>query len=208
MLLELADSGPYYRRIYDALRMKILRSELAAGAPLPGTRSLARDLGVSRIVVLAAFEQLAAEGYIESVVGSGSRVAAQMPEVAAPMRRRSAMVADAKVSAYARRARQLSPQEPPGQESHRADDAIDFRYATTVPDARTVAIILSRAAFPSGVSASLRVSSRISALKSFGYFFANASAMYPPIDNPPSAQGSAPIAASTRRSDGKPAGSG
>jgi len=140
MLLELADSGPYYRRIYDALRMKILRSELAAGAPLPGTRSLARDLGVSRIVVLAAFEQLAAEGYIESVVGSGSRVAAQMPEVAAPMRRRSAMVADAKVSAYARRARQLSPQEPPGQEPHRAGDAIDFRYATTVPDARTVAM--------------------------------------------------------------------
>src|SRR4051812_16729115 len=81
MLLDLPSSGPLYRRIYDALRTKILRGELAAGAPLPGTRTLARDLGVSRIVVLAAYEQLATEGYIESNVGSGSRVAVQLPAV-------------------------------------------------------------------------------------------------------------------------------
>ncbi|MEA2488849.1 MAG: GntR family transcriptional regulator / MocR family aminotransferase [Acidobacteriota bacterium] len=140
MLLDLTTTGPLYRRIYDALRTQILRGELVAGAPLPGTRTLARDLGVSRIVVLAAFEQLAAEGYIESTVGSGSRVAVQVAPVTAPARRRSAVTADAAVSAYARRARQLSPQEPPGQEHPPADGAIDFRYATTVPDARTVAL--------------------------------------------------------------------
>jgi len=138
MLLALDDSGPLYRRIYDALRRKILRGELAAGAPLPGTRTLARDLGVSRIVVLAAYEQLAAEGYIESAVGSGSRVAAQLPAVQAPSRRATSAT-DVKVSAYARRARQLSPQEPPGRE-HEKSTAIDFRYATTIPDARTVAM--------------------------------------------------------------------
>src|SRR5258705_976167 len=76
MLLELAASGPLYRRVYDALRTKILRGELATGATLPGTRTLARDLGVSRIVVLTAYEQLAAERYIESAAGSGSRLAA------------------------------------------------------------------------------------------------------------------------------------
>jgi GntR family transcriptional regulator/MocR family aminotransferase len=140
MLLPLGTTGPLYRRIYDALRTRILRGELAAGAPLPGTRTLARDLGVSRIVVLAAFEQLAAEGYIESTVGSGSRVAVQVPALPLTTRRRSIVTSDAKVSAYARRARQLSPQEPPGQEESHKRDAIDFRYATTIPDARTVAM--------------------------------------------------------------------
>src|SRR5687768_2752496 len=84
MLLRLRSAGPLYRRVYEALRDKILSGELAAGAPLPGTRTLARDLGVSRIVALAAFEQLAAEGYIESAVGSGSRVAVQVPALAEP----------------------------------------------------------------------------------------------------------------------------
>lgn len=140
MLLHLDSSGPLYRRIYDALRTKILGGDLPAGTPLPGTRTLARDLGVSRIVVLAAFEQLAAEGYIESAVGSGSRVALQVPALAAPVRRRTAVAADAAMSTYARRARQLSPQEPPGQEPRRAGGVIDFQYATTVPDERTVAM--------------------------------------------------------------------
>src|SRR6266850_2533060 len=133
----LPDGGPLYKRVYDALRTKILRGELAAGAPLPGTRTLARDLGVSRIVVLAAYEQLAAEGYIDSRVGSGSRVSAQCGDRLQPVHGRLKPAATQKLSAYARRARQLSPQEPPGQEP-RDDAAIDFRYATTTPDARTV----------------------------------------------------------------------
>ena len=140
MLLTLTGSGPLYRRIYAALRTKILSGELAAGAPLPGTRTLARDLGVSRIVVLSAFEQLAAEGYIASAVGSGSRVAAQLPTLAATPRRRTTAASDGPTSAYARRARQLSPHHVPGQEAPRATGAIDFRYAATLPDARTVAM--------------------------------------------------------------------
>lgn len=136
MLLDLATSGPLYRRIYDALRTKILRGELAAGAPLPGSRTLARDLGVSRIVVLAAYEQLAAEGYIESAVGSGSRVAAQLPSVPMPSRRSAVTASDVAVSAYAKRARQLAPYSSPAQKSA----AIDFQYAATHLDARTVAM--------------------------------------------------------------------
>src|SRR5436190_15610744 len=134
----LPDGGPLYKRVYDALRTKILRGELAAGAPLPGTRTLARDLGVSRIVVLAAYEQLAAEGYIDASVGSGSRVAVQFGDRLQPVHGRLKPAATPqRLSAYARRARQLSPQEPPGQEP-RDDGAIDFRYATTTPDARTI----------------------------------------------------------------------
>jgi len=136
LLLELNTSGPLYRRIYDALRAKILRGELAADAALPGTRTLAGDLGVSRIVVLTAYEQLAAEGYIESAIGSGSRVTACGDRLQ-PVLGRLKPAATQRLSSYARRASRLSPQEPPGQEL-RSAGAIDFRYTTTIPDARTV----------------------------------------------------------------------
>lgn len=44
------------------------------GEPLPSTRSLAADLGVSRSTVVVIFEQLAAEGYIETKAGARARV--------------------------------------------------------------------------------------------------------------------------------------
>ena len=149
MLLQLGESGPLYRRVYQALRQAILGGELKAGARLPGSRSLARDLGVSRIVVLAAFEQLAAEGYIVSSVGSGSRVAVQVPRPALPR------AADAKpaaraapaLTAYARRARALAPHA--AGPAAAAGGIIDFGYTGTLPDARTLRLwrqALSRAA--------------------------------------------------------------
>jgi GntR family transcriptional regulator/MocR family aminotransferase len=140
MLIELLTTGPLYKRVYDALRSKILRGELASGAALPGTRTLARDLGVSRIVVLTAYDQLVAEGYIESRAGSGSVVAVQCGDRLQPVLGRLKPAATQKTSEYARRARRLSPQAPPGQEPRDAKGVIDFRYATTLPDARTVAM--------------------------------------------------------------------
>jgi GntR family transcriptional regulator / MocR family aminotransferase len=150
MLMKLDKRGPLHRRVYDALREKILRGELPAGSPLPGTRTLARDLGVSRIVTLAAFEQLAAEGYIEATVGSGSRVAVQVPAVSvAPKRpQRPAVARDAEISAYAQRARQLAPHAASTRPAKKKK-VIDFEYAATRPDARTVALwrqAVSRAA--------------------------------------------------------------
>src|SRR5947209_16383024 len=132
-------AGPLYKRLYDALRTKILDGELAGGAALPGTRTLARDLGVSRIVVLNAYEQLAAEGYIESTVGSGARVVPQCKDGLKPRPGRLKPAATQRLSAYARRALTLSPTAPPGQEAHAAG-MIDFRYDTTLPDARTGAM--------------------------------------------------------------------
>ena len=46
--------------------MHILRGELKAGEHLPSSRELASDLHVSRIVIIEAYGQLLAEGYIES----------------------------------------------------------------------------------------------------------------------------------------------
>ncbi|HEY0157803.1 MAG TPA: PLP-dependent aminotransferase family protein, partial [Thermoanaerobaculia bacterium] len=143
MLLPLGDSGPLYRRVYEALRQQILAGELAAGASLPGTRTLARDLGLSRIVVLAAFEQLAAEGYIESTVGSGSRVALWNDALSArrgagARARHTRLEAVGAVSEYARRVRQMGALWSDAAPAPRAP--IDFTYTTTLPDARTVTL--------------------------------------------------------------------
>src|SRR5207237_10843091 len=52
----------------------------SAGARLPSTRALAAQMGISRNTVLAAFEQLHAEGYLEGRLGSGTYVARTLPE--------------------------------------------------------------------------------------------------------------------------------
>src|SRR4051812_12448631 len=60
---------PLLRQIYGAIRDAILTGRLASGARLPATRDLAGDLGVSRTIVVLAYERLAPEG---SLVGRGS----------------------------------------------------------------------------------------------------------------------------------------
>jgi GntR family transcriptional regulator/MocR family aminotransferase len=80
--LDAAATAPLHRQLYFGLREAILESRLPPGARLPSTRSLAGDLGVSRNTVLAAFEQLLAEGYIQGRVGAGSFVSRQLPEEA------------------------------------------------------------------------------------------------------------------------------
>ncbi len=55
--------------------MAIRGGQLIPGARLPATRQLAGELGVSRGVVVEAYEQLVAEGYLTSRTGSGTRVA-------------------------------------------------------------------------------------------------------------------------------------
>jgi GntR family transcriptional regulator / MocR family aminotransferase len=58
------------------LRAAVRSGSLAAGTRLPASRTLARDLEVSRGVVVRAYEQLAAEGYLRARQGRGTEVAA------------------------------------------------------------------------------------------------------------------------------------
>jgi GntR family transcriptional regulator/MocR family aminotransferase len=53
------------RQVEDQLRAAIRSRKLQPGRELPSTRALARDLSVSRGVVVRAYGQLAAEGYLE-----------------------------------------------------------------------------------------------------------------------------------------------
>ena len=92
--LEPAGDRPLYRQVYDWFQCAIVEGRLRPGQRVPSTRRLAAELQVSRVPILTAFEQLHAEGYLESTVGAGTRVAASMPEQAPfAIRRRAAGVA-------------------------------------------------------------------------------------------------------------------
>jgi GntR family transcriptional regulator/MocR family aminotransferase len=90
------------QRIYDLLRAQIADGTLPAGAPVPSTRALAAELGVSRTTVTAAYEQLAAEGFLVTSAGRVARVATPPVPVAPPGPARVARTAPA-LSAYGRR---------------------------------------------------------------------------------------------------------
>jgi DNA-binding transcriptional regulator YhcF (GntR family) len=71
---------PLHKQLYRDLRQAILSSQLLPEMQLPPTRTLADELGVSRTTVLNAFDQLKAEGYLDSHVGSGTYVAQELPD--------------------------------------------------------------------------------------------------------------------------------
>ena len=61
-------------RLEHGLRSAIQERRLGAGTPLPPSRVLAAELGVSRSVVVAAYANLSADGYLEARQGAGTRV--------------------------------------------------------------------------------------------------------------------------------------
>jgi len=70
-----------FQQISRAIAAEIRRGRLRAGVRLPGTRTLARTLLVNRNTVLAAYEELTGEGWIESSRASGTFVSRSLPEV-------------------------------------------------------------------------------------------------------------------------------
>ncbi|MCE8022948.1 PLP-dependent aminotransferase family protein [Billgrantia aerodenitrificans] len=66
---------PLATRLYQQLREWIQTGRLACGQRLPSSRQLARELGLGRNTVLAAFDQLLAEGFLVTRHGSGTFVA-------------------------------------------------------------------------------------------------------------------------------------
>ena len=78
--LERQGKTPLYQQIVSGLRAMILSGTLLAGARLPASRKLAETLGVSRVTVVTALEQLAAEGYVTSRRGAGAFVASDLPD--------------------------------------------------------------------------------------------------------------------------------
>ena len=119
-------------RIYESIRARIDSGAIRGGEKLPSTRSLAADLGVSRSTVVTIYEQLAAEGYIETAAGARARVSLgfkPLPSKPQPLAaRRPHRVAS--ISAYGKRIEVLAlPQPPVTDPAH-----INFLYGAIADD--------------------------------------------------------------------------
>lgn len=85
---------PVSTQLCIALREMILTGGFSAGDRLPASRTLARDLGLSRTTVVEVFSRLTAEGLIDSQTGSGTFVSAAL-DASRPMPSRSNLLAAA-----------------------------------------------------------------------------------------------------------------
>lgn len=78
----LQNSGvPIYQQISDQLKADILAGKLKEGDYLPSIRGLAKDLKISVITTMKAYEQLEAEGLVTAVQGKGFYINAQDSEM-------------------------------------------------------------------------------------------------------------------------------
>jgi GntR family transcriptional regulator / MocR family aminotransferase len=81
LLLNLRSDLGRQAAVEQAVREAIVEGQLGPGTPLPSTRVLAGELGVARGTVVAAIDQLAAEGLLETRPGSVTRVAHVPPHM-------------------------------------------------------------------------------------------------------------------------------
>ena len=80
IVIDRRAAAPLFRQVYAAISSSIVEGRLRAGSKLPASRELAEQLGLSRTVVVSAYEQLLAEGYATGRIGSGTYVAQDLPE--------------------------------------------------------------------------------------------------------------------------------
>ena len=136
---DLRDSGrrkQVARDISNGLKGQIASGVYGPGTPLPSTRSLAAELGVSRTTVTAAYEQLSAEGFLETRQGAKTRVSPAFTRPAPQVKRRSSRSQPIRLSGYGRRIAELP--SPPSSPAGRL--IADFRYGElTAADFPTLA---------------------------------------------------------------------
>src|SRR4030095_5461016 len=109
---------PLYRQIYESFRSSIIRGGLRPGELVLSTRSLARNLRISRLPVLNAYSQLLAEGYFENRVGSGTFIASSLPGKTKAQIAKYAPSATRENRPISRHAAALPPYEKPSWAEH------------------------------------------------------------------------------------------
>ncbi len=80
IIISNSSDKPIYEQICIQVKNLIMNGTLSAGEVLPSMRALAKDLHISVITVQRAYEDLTRDGFIETVSGKGSFVAAQNKE--------------------------------------------------------------------------------------------------------------------------------
>ena len=73
--------APIYDQIYNQIKQQIISGALQPDEAMPSIRGLARDLRISVITTKRAYHDLEQEGFIETITGKGSFVAAKDTEV-------------------------------------------------------------------------------------------------------------------------------
>ncbi|WP_321921652.1 MocR-like pyridoxine biosynthesis transcription factor PdxR [Paraburkholderia guartelaensis] len=112
------EAGNLSRQVAEALREAVRKGDLRPADALPSTRALAASLQVARGTVVEAYEQLIAEGFLESKAGAGTRVALALaePPPAHEPRVTSSQAAQAglpeRAEAFARIGREFKPLPP------------------------------------------------------------------------------------------------
>ena len=112
------EAGNLSRQVAEALREAVRKGDLRPADALPSTRALAASLQVARGTVVEAYEQLIAEGFLESKAGAGTRVALALaePPPAREPRMASSQAAQAglpeRAEAFARIGREFKPLPP------------------------------------------------------------------------------------------------
>ncbi len=115
------------QQISDSIKAQIAEGVYGSGRSLPSTRSLATELGVSRTTVTAAYDQLVAEGYLDTRQGAKARIKATIKATAKTQakpeaERRATTSRAVRLSAFGRRVVGF----PPPQDIPRL--VSDFRY--------------------------------------------------------------------------------
>lgn len=80
VLIANSSPDPIYEQIIRQIKTQIIAGELGEGEALPSIRKLAQDLQISVITTKRAYDELEAEGFIDTVAGKGTFVAAQNAE--------------------------------------------------------------------------------------------------------------------------------
>ncbi len=81
IIVSNASDKPIYEQVYTQIKGAILRGEAKEGELLPSIRALAKELRISAITTKRAFDDLERDGFIYTVPGKGSFVAAKNREL-------------------------------------------------------------------------------------------------------------------------------
>jgi GntR family transcriptional regulator / MocR family aminotransferase len=128
--LDRASHTPLSRQIYRQVRAAVLSGALRAGTRVPSSRAMALRLGVARASVVSAYEQLLAEGYLESRHGSGTFISTEVATLATRRRRAPRAI---RLAAVPTSVRAL----PDFERSMVQSEARPFNTGRTLIDART-----------------------------------------------------------------------
>ena len=131
------DDEPLYIQIYQAISHAILIGQLQCGTRLPSTRDIAKSLNVSRNTVINAFEQLIAEGFLETKIGSGTLVSEDLPPELLEINREATSTAQhpLKLSTFAKQLQQTTATTTKLHPEHHC-----FTYGTPALDAFPIEI--------------------------------------------------------------------